>query len=273
MGFLIAKHIKKEIIEETVKTLNDEQKLMEIIKNDDNLFGIRELATKQITNNDLLKEIVFDTSDTVYAKGELFDIREIAVGQITDDETLFEIVNKYYDDAITTKYGLNIVERAVSRINNDEMLINISESNYDEEIIKLAIDGINNKFEDHDKTQLTIACDDDSKVKRMWAIDQIEDDEILIEIAMNGKYLDVREKALSKIKIEDERIPLLESLILKEKEYNESVNEYVTLDEDNEENKEDIVNKASKLGVEYKRIGNSKKEKFYNEQCTLFKDK
>jgi hypothetical protein len=87
---------------------------------------------------------------------------------------------------------------------------------------------------------------------------------------MNAKYLDVREAALSKVKIEDERVIVLKELILKEKEYNESVDDYISLDEENEEIKQDIIDKASNLGVEYKRAGNTKKEKFYNAQCNLF---
>lgn len=272
MGLLLEKHIRKELIEETVKTLNDEEKLLEIVKDDENLYGIRDLATKQITDNELLKEIVFDTTDTEYTKGNLFDIRRTAVKQITDNETLYKIVNDYYDEAIDTKYGLIVVMAATEEINDDELLINISNSEYDEEVVNLSLEKLNNKFQDLDKTKLKVACDDDSKVKRMWAVDKIDDNETLLDVAMNAKYLDVREEALSKITINDEKVPLLTDLINKEREYNEAKNEYVILNIDDEENKQDIVDKASNLGVEYKKIGNPKKEKFYNEQCKLFKD-
>lgn len=272
MGLLIAKHIKNDLIKEAIQTLSDENKQFEIVKNDENIFGIRELATKQIASNDLLKEIIFDTSDTEYAKGNLFDIREIAAKQVTDEETLVEIVNSYYDETVDTKYGLNVVKQAVKGIGNDDVLLNISENNYDEEIKDIALEKVNSKFENLDKSKLRMNCDDDIKVKRMHAVDQIDDNEMLLDIAMNAKYLDVREKALSKIGFRDEKIDTLNDLIVKEKEYSDSINEYIVLDEDNEESKQDLINKASNLGVEYKRIGNPKKEKFYNEQCKLFEN-
>lgn len=270
MGLLIAKHLKKELVKEMVKTITDEEKLIEIIKDDGNNFEIRELATKQIVDNDLLKEIIFDTSDTTYTKNNLFDIREIAVKQITNEDTLIEIVNKFYDETVEVKYGLNVVKIAVEGINNEEVLLNIAENNKDEEITNLAVAKINNKHE-NDDTKMTISYDDDSKVNRMYAIDQIKDDKILLDIAMNAKYLDVREKALNRIKVKDERTVSLNNILLEEKEYNEAINEYA-IDEDNNELKQEIIDKANKLGVEYKRMGNTQKEKFYNEQCKLFKD-
>ncbi len=205
-------------------------------------------------------------------KNDIFDIREIAVKQITDEETLIEIVNKYYDETINTKYGLNVVKEAVKLINDDNVLIDISESNYDEEVINIALKKVNVKFETLDETKLRNNCDDDIKVKRMHAVNQIDDDDLLLDIAMNAKYLDVREKALSKIKFKNEKINILKDLLLKEKEYNDSLNEYISLDEVNGEHKDDLINKASNLGVQYKKIGNPKKEKFYNEQCKLFKE-
>ena len=82
--------------------------------------------------------------------------------------------------------------------------------------------------------------------------------------------MDVRQRAIDKIKTQDEMVLLLKSLIIKEMEYQEAINEY--LDSDDEEKKDDIINRASNLEVEYKRAGNSKKEKFYNEQCNMFKN-
>lgn len=271
MRLLLAKNIANELIEETVKTLTDENKLMDIIKNDENIFEIRQLATKQITNNDLLKEIIFDTSNTTYTKN-MFDIRETAVKQITDEELLFEIVNNYYDDNVNTKYGLNIAKEAVKKINSKEMLINIAENDYDEEIINLAVEKTNDKYEE-DKNKLELDYNDDSKVNRMYVIDQINDDETLLDIAMNANYLDIREKALNKIKMEHDTKSLLKDLILEEKEYNDAMNEYITSDEDDNANIEDIINKASNLEVQYKRAGNPEKEKFYNQQCKLLKNK
>lgn len=270
MGLLLAKHIKNELIKERINALTDENELRDIVKNDDYLFEIRKLAIKQISDNNLLREIIFDTSDTTYTKA-IFDIREIAVKQITDEGTLLEVVNNYYDETVDTKYGLNVVKKAVEKINNEDILINIAEKDCDKEIINMALEKVNTKHEDA-KTKATLSFDDDTKIKRMCAIDQIEDDETLMDIAMNAKYLDVREKALNKIKVRDEKVILMEDLILKEKEYHESVNEYITSDEANEENKQEIIDKASNLGVGYKRAGNTKKEKFYNEQCNLFKD-
>lgn len=55
---LISKHIKIELIKETIKSLTDEQRLSEITKNDKNIFEVRELAAKQITDNTLLKDII-----------------------------------------------------------------------------------------------------------------------------------------------------------------------------------------------------------------------
>lgn len=273
MAFLIAKHISNELIKETVKTLNDEDKLLEIAKDDGYLFAIRDIATKQITNNDLLKEIIFDTSDTEYVKDDIIDIRETAVAQITDDETLLEIVKSYYDNNIDTKYGLNVVKLAVNQINEDNMLIDISESGYDEEIVNLAVANMNKKFEVLDKSKLRTACDDDSKVKRMIAIDKLDDDdELLLDVAMNARYLDVRQIALDKMRLDDEQIIALRDIIREEEKYQDARNDYVTLNEDNEEIRQDVADKASNLGVKYKRIGNPKKEKFYNQQCKLFKN-
>ncbi|AWX32124.1 hypothetical protein [Methanosphaera sp. BMS] len=271
MGLLLAKHIKDELIEETVKTLNDEEKLLEIVKNDENLFAVRELAAKQITDSGLLKEIIFDTSDTTYNK-TVFDIREVAVNQITDNQTLVEVINNYYDDSSKTKYDLNVVMAALRQVNDDEILINISNADYDDEVVNLAVERLNEKFEDLDKTKLKNACDDDSKVKRLWAINQIDDDETLIDIALNAKYLDVRREALGRIGSNDERIISLKDILLKEKDYQDKRNEYIILNKEDEENKQELADKASNLGVEYRRIGNSQKEKFYNEQCKLFEN-
>ncbi len=272
MSLLLTKHIDLESIKETIKALADEEKLLEIIKNDENIFEIREIATKQITNNDLLKEIIFDTSDTEYTKNNLFDIREIAVKQITDEETLIEIVNSYYDDNVCTKYGLNVVKKATEGISNEEVLLSLAENSGDEEIVDLALEKINNKHEYQEKPKVTLNFDDDTKINRLSAIDEIDDDDILLDIAMNAEYLDVREKALNKIKVEDERIIVLKDLIVKEKEYNDAVTDYAISDEVDEDKKQDIIDKASQLGVEYKRAGNSNKEKFFNEQCNLFKN-
>lgn len=271
MGLLLAKNVKDELIKETIKALSDENKLMEIITDDEYNFAIRELATKQITDNDLLRQIIFDTSDTVYTKENRYDIREIAVKHVTDEETLIEIVNGYYDKTVDTKYGLNVVEKAVEEINSEEVLLDIAESNYDEEVIDLAVKKINNKHENPDKVEFT-DYNDDSKFKRLQAVDQIDDDEALLEIAMNADYLDVRQKALGKLKIKDDRIIILRNLIPEEIEYHEAINEYASSDEDKAEQEKELVDKANKLGVEYKRIGNPQKEKFYNQQCKLFKD-
>lgn len=267
---LISKHIKIELIKETIKSLTDEQRLSEITKNDKNIFEVRELAAKQITDNTLLKDIIFDSSNTNYSKDYIGDIREIAAKQITDDETLLEVVTSYYDESIDTQYGLNVVEAAVERMSNDNMLLDISESNYDENVIKIAIERLNDDFDNYDESKLTIACNDDNKVKRMCAIDQIDDDEILLDIAMHAKYLDVRERALNKIKIDDERIPMLKDLIIKEKEYNETVYDTISSDEEEKQSKT-IYNQAKEIKDGYAKIGNNKKEKFYNNQSKLFK--
>lgn len=265
---LIAKHIKHELIKETIKTLSDEKKLVEIIKNDEYLIEIRALATKQITDEDLLMEIIFDTSNTQYAKDGM-DIREIAVKQIRNEQYLYDIVQKYYDETSDTKYGLNVVKKATEEIIDEDLLLDISKNNYDEEIINLAVEGINNSYDE--KVFDSIAeCDNDIKVKRMHALDKIDDDEALLDVAMNGKYMDVRQRAIDKIKTQDEMVLLLKSLIIKEMEYQEAINEYLASDD--EEKKDDIINKASNLEVEYKKAGNSKKEKFYNEQCSIFKN-
>lgn len=269
MVFLLAKHINHELRKEIVKTLNDEEKLLEIVKNGDNLFTIREIATKQISNTELLKEIIFDTSNTEYVEDNLGDIREIAVEQITDDETLLEIVKNYYDKSVDTKYGLNVVKRAVQQINADNMLIDIAESGYDEEIVNIALGRMNNKYEVLDESKLRKACDDDSKVKRMLAIDKLDDEKTLLDVALNAKYLDVRLIALNKEILPDEEVESLKDILLEEKEYQDAINNYATLDEDNEEIKKDLANKASNLGVKYKKMGNPKKEKFYNQQCKL----
>lgn len=276
MGLLIPKHFKVETIKETIKALTDEEKLSEIAQDDNNLFEIRNFSTKQITDNELLKEIVFDSSNTTYTNDNKLDIRESAVKQITDDETLLEIVNNYYDENNDTKYGLNIVETAVKQINTDNMLIDISESNYDEKVTKLAVEKLNKKHEDHDKVKLTVDCDDDSKFKRMCAINQIDDDDILIDIAMNAKYYDVREKALSKISIDNEVTIILKDLIEKEKDYQNQVYKSISSDktEENEENEELkglMYDKAKEIEGEYAKLGNTKKQKFYNEQCKLYK--
>jgi len=153
--------------------------------------------------------------------------------------------------------------------NMNNLLLDISKNNYDEEIINLAVEGINNSYDE--KVFDSIAeCDNDIKVKRMHALDKIDDDEALLDVAMNGKYMDVRQRAIDKIKTQDEMVLLLKSLIIKEMEYQEAINEYLASDD--EEKKDDIINRASNLEVEYKRAGNSKKEKFYNEQCSIFKN-
>ncbi|WP_323735823.1 hypothetical protein PXD04_07995 [Methanosphaera sp. ISO3-F5] len=271
-GLLLANFLKDEIINQTVKFITDEPKLMKIIKNDSNTFIIREIATKQITDNELLKEIIFDTSKTSYTKN-VFDLREIAAKQVTDEETLTEIVDKYYDKTIKTKYGLNVVKSAIEQINDEDKLMTIVESNYDEEIRKLALTRINNKYEEPDLSELRTLCDDDIKVKRMHAIDKINDEETLIDIAMNANYMDVREKAVNKIKTDDTTINILKHLITQEKEYNKIMSDYITTNQENEENKQEIIRKANNLGVQYKKIGNTKKEKFYNQQSKLLKNK
>lgn len=199
---LIARHIRKELIKEAVQVLNDEDRLLEIVKDDENIFEIRILATKQITCNNLLKEIIFDTSDRVYTKNNLLDIREIAVKQITDEETLEQIVNNYYDENVDTKYDLNIVKDAVNQISDEKLLLDIAESNYDKEITDIALEKVNDEFENLDKNRLIKSCDDDIKVKRMHAVENIDDEELLMDIAMNAKYMDVRQKALSKNRIQ-----------------------------------------------------------------------
>lgn len=267
---LIAKHIKHELIREMIKSLSDENKLMEIIKNDEHLFEIRQLATKQITNEDLLNEIIFDTSDTQYTKEGTVDIREIAVKQISNEQSLYDIVKKYYDETTDTKYGINVVEKATEQLSSEDLLMDIAQSNYDGEIIKIAADKINDNFET-DENQLIMDCDDDIKARRMHALDKINDDKALLDVAMNGKYMDVRQRAISKIKTQDEAV-LLKDLILKEIEYQEVISEYLASDEIDEEDKQDLINRANNLQVEYKRAGNSKKEKFYNEQCSIFKN-
>lgn len=271
-GLLLANFVKDEIINQTVKFITDEPKLMKIIKNDSNTFIIREIATKQITDNELLKEIIFDTSKTRYTKN-VFDLREIAAKQVTDEETLTEIVDKYYDKTTKTKYGLNVVKSAIEQINDEDKLMTIVESNYDEKIRKQALTRINNKYDEPDLSELRTNCDDDIKVKRMHAIDKINDEETLIDIAMNANYMDVREKAVNKIKTDDTTINILKHLITQEKEYNKIMNEYITTNQENEENKQEIIRKANNLGVQYKKIGNTKKEKFYNQQSKLLKNK
>lgn len=271
-GLLLANFVKDEIINQTVKFITDEPKLMKIIKNDSNTFIIREIATKQITDNELLKEIIFDTSKTRYTKN-VFDLREIAAKQVTDEETLTEIVDKYYDKTTKTKYGLNVVKSAIEQINDEDKLMTIVESNYDEKIRKQALTRINNKYDEPDLSELRTNCDDDIKVKRMHAIDKINDEETLIDIAMNANYMDVREKAVNKIKTDDTTINILKHLITQEKEYNKIMNDYITTNQENEENKQEIIRKANNLGVQYKKIGNTKKEKFYNQQSKLLKNK
>lgn len=275
MSLFIPKDLKIETIKETIKALTDEENLAKIAQDDDNLFEIRDFATKQITDNEILKGIVFDSSNTSYTKDNKFDIRESAVKQITNDETLFEIVNDYYDETVNTKYGLNVVKNAVKQVNSENMLIDISESNYDKEVIENAVQKLNKKHEDHDKVKLTVDCDDDSKFKRMNAIDQIADNEILLDIAMNAEYFDVREKALSKLSMDNEVIITLNDLIKKEKDYQNAV--YVSISsnktEENEENeklKKVMSDKAKEIGIAYGKLGNTKKEKFYNEQCKLY---
>ena len=271
-GLLLANFVKDEIINQTVKFITDEPKLMKIIKNDSNTFIIREIATKQITDNELLKEIIFDTSKTRYTKN-VFDLREIAAKQVTDEETLTEIVDKYYDKTTKTKYGLNVVKSSIEQINDEDKLMTIVESNYDEKIRKQALTRINNKYDEPDLSELRTNCDDDIKVKRMHAIDKINDEETLIDIAMNANYMDVREKAVNKIKTDDTTINILKHLITQEKEYNKIMNDYITTNQENEENKQEIIRKANNLGVQYKKIGNTKKEKFYNQQSKLLKNK
>ncbi|MBR0471128.1 MAG: hypothetical protein IJI98_00335 [Methanosphaera sp.] len=271
-GLEIANFLKDEIINQTVKFITDEPKLMKIIKNDSNTFIIREIATKQITDNELLKEIIFDTSKTRYTKN-VFDLREIAAKQVTDEETLTEIVDKYYDKTTKTKYGLNVVKSAIEQINDEDKLMTIVESNYDEKIRKQALTRINNKYDEPDLSELRTNCDDNIKVKRMHAIDKINDEETLIDIAMNANYMDVREKAVNKIKTDDTTINILKHLITQEKEYNKIMNDYITTNQENEENKQEIIRKANNLGVQYKKIGNTKKEKFYNQQSKLLKNK
>ena len=69
----------------------------------------------------------------------------------------------------------------------NNLLLDISKNNYDEEIINLAVEGINNSYDE--KVFDSIAeCDNDIKVKRMHALDKIDDDEALLDVAMNGKY-------------------------------------------------------------------------------------
>lgn len=271
-GLDFANNIKNGMLVETVQFLTDEQKLMKIIKYDSNIFMIREVATKQISDNELLKEIIFDTSRTRYTKS-IFDLREIAVKQVTDEETLTEVVDKYYDETVKTKYGLNVVKSAVEQISNEDKLLAIVESNYDDTIKTLALERINMKYAEPSLTELRKACDDDIKVKRMHALDKIDDEETLIDIAMNAEYLDVREKAVNKIKTDDMKVNILKHLISQEKEYNEILSDYVTSNKENEKSKEEIIEKANNLGVEYKRMGNSNKEKFYNQQSKLFKNK
>lgn len=271
-GLDFANNIKNGMLVETVQFLTDEQKLMKIIKYDSNIFMIREIATKQISDNELLKEIIFDTSRTRYTKS-IFDLREIAVKQVTDEETLTEVVDKYYDETVKTKYGLNVVKSAVEQISNEDKLLAIVESNYDDTIKTLALERINMKYAEPSLTELRKACDDDIKVKRMHALDKIDDEETLIDIAMNAEYLDVREKAVNKIKTDDMKVNILKHLISQEKEYNEILSDYVTSNKENEKSKEEIIEKANNLGVEYKRMGNSNKEKFYNQQSKLFKNK
>ncbi|MDO5825394.1 MAG: hypothetical protein Q4Q22_03355 [Methanosphaera sp.] len=267
---LIARHIKNEMIKLAVETLSDEDKLLEIIKDDGNIFEIRQLATKQITGNEALKEIIFDTTDTSYTKGGIFDIRKTAAGQLSDEKILAEIVNDYYDENVETKYSLNVVAEAVKLIESKELLMDIADNDYDKEIIDIALEKANAEFENLDEKKLRESCDDDIKVKRMHAVEQITDDEVLFDVAMNAKYLDVREKALSKIGSSDEKINLLKNLILEEKEYGDSVTEYIILGEDDEKYRQDVIDRASNLKVEYAKMGNPKKEKFYNEQCKLF---
>lgn len=271
-GLDFANNIKNGMLVETVQFLTDEQKLMKIIKYDSNIFMIREVATKQISDNELLKEIIFDTSRTRYTKS-IFDLREIAVKQVTDEETLTEVVDKYYDEIVKTKYGLNVVKSAVEQISNEDKLLAIVESNYDDTIKTLALERINMKYAEPSLAELRKACDDEIKVKRMHALDKIDDEETLIDIAMNAEYLDVREKAVNKIKTDDMKVNILKQLISQEKEYNEILSDYVTSNKENEKSKEEIIEKANNLGVEYKRMGNSNKEKFYNQQSKLFKNK
>ena len=271
-GLDFANNIKNGMLVETVQFLTDEQKLMKIIKYDSNIFMIREVATKQISDNELLKEIIFDTSRTRYTKS-IFDLREIAVKQVTDEEILTEVVDKYYDDTVKTKYGLNVVKSAVEQISNEDKLMDIVESNYDDTIKTLALERINMKYAEPSLAELRKACDDEIKVKRMHALDKIDDEETLIDIAMNAEYLDVREKAVNKIKTDDMKVNILKHLISQEKEYNEILSDYVTSNKENEKSKKEIIEKANNLGVEYKRMGNSNKEKFYNQQSKLFKNK